>query len=69
MKEVTSLLSSINVSKSVGPNGLPNIILKECAEVLAPSTTAFINFGLSHGLCLSKRKYANITPVHKKRQT
>ena len=66
VKEVTSLLQSINVSKSVGPDSLPNIILKECAEVLAPSLTAFINFGLSHGLRLSQWKYANITPVHKK---
>ena len=40
-KEVTSLLQPINVRKSVGPDGLPN----ECAEVLAPSFTAFINFG------------------------
>ena len=66
VKEVTSLLQSINVNKSVVPDGLPNVILKECAEVSAPSLTAFINFGLSHGLCLSKWKYANITPVYKK---
>ena len=44
-KEVTSLLQPINVSKSVGLYGLPNIILKECSEVLASSLTAFINFG------------------------
>ena len=43
-KEVTSLLQPINVSKSVGPDDLPNI-LKECTEILASSLTAFINFG------------------------
>ena len=64
--DVTSLLQSVKITKSIGPDGLPNIILKECAEVLAPSLTAFINFGLSHGFYLSQWKYANLTPVHKK---
>ena len=41
MKEVRSVLQSINVSKSVGPDSLPNIILQECAQVLARSLSAF----------------------------
>ena len=64
--KVLSLLQSIKTNKSIGPDSLPNIILKECAEALTPSLTAFIDFGLSHGFYLSQWKFANLNPIHKK---
>ena len=34
----------------IGPDKMPNMVLKEFADVLAPSLTAFINFALQNGL-------------------
>ena len=65
LQDVTSLLQSIILRKSIGPDGLPNI-LKECANDLAPSITVLINCGLGHGLCPTYWKFANVTPIHKK---
>ena len=41
-------------------------MLKECAESLAPSVTAIVNFGLRTGLQLTEWKKANVAPIHKK---
>ena len=51
--KVFFLLQSIKTNKSIGPDGLPNI-LNECDEALAPSLTTFNNFGLSHGFYLGQ---------------
>ena len=45
---------------------LPTIVLKECAESLAPSVTAVVNFGLRTGLQLTEWKKKNVPPIHKK---
>ena len=34
----------------IGPDKMPNMILKEFADVLVPSLTAFINLVLQNGL-------------------
>ena len=52
--------------KAIGPDGLPTIILKKCAEAIAPSIIALINYGLYRGLYLTDWKYANIPPIFKK---
>ena len=45
---------------------LPTLVLKECAEVLAPSITAVINFSLREGVQLTNWKKANVSPIFKK---
>ena len=40
--------------KAIGPDKLPTIVLKECAEFLAPCVTAVVNFGLRTGLKLTE---------------
>ena len=66
LHDVTSLLQSINVRESIGPDGLPNIILKGCANSFAPFITALINCGLRYGLCSTYWKFVNVTAIHKK---
>ena len=60
------LLPSLNAKKSTGPDNLPALILKNCAESLSPSLTALINASLKSGVYISEWKKANIPPVHKK---
>ena len=48
--EVRDYLRSLDVNKAIGPDQLPTIVLKECADSLAPSITAIINHGLRNGL-------------------
>jgi hypothetical protein len=54
------------VYKPIGPDKLPTIVLKECAESLAPSITAIVNFSLREGLQLTDWKKANVPPIYKK---
>ena len=42
-EEVTELFTSLESSKAPGPDNLPTVVLKKCANTLAPSITAFIN--------------------------
>ena len=65
-KEVEDLLSSIDISKSIGPDGVHPRILKECAVVIAPSLTKLFNMSLTKGVFPKQWKVANVTPVHKK---
>ena len=65
LDEVSSLLSQLDTSKATGPDKLPAIILKNCANSLSPSLAAFINTSLKTGLYLSEWKEANISPIHK----
>ena len=66
VEEISKILSSLDVHKAIGPDKLPTIVLKVCAESLAPSVTAVVNFGLRTGLQLTEWKKANIPPIHKK---
>ena len=64
--EVCELLSTLDTSKATGPDNLPVVILKNCANSLSPSLTAFINASLRSGFYVSEWKQANISPIHKK---
>ena len=65
-EDIFSLLSNLDVSKATGPDKLPAIVLKKCAESLSPSLSVFINTSLRTALYISEWKQANISPVHKK---
>ena len=62
--EVRDYLRSLDVNIAIGPDQLPTIVLKECADSLAPSITAIINHGLHNGLHLTQWKCVNIPPVN-----
>ena len=60
------ILRLLDTKKAIGHDKLPTIVLKECADSLAPSITAIINFSLNKGFQLSDWKKANIPPIFKK---
>ena len=61
--EIVGILRSLDTKKAIGHDKLPTIVLKECADSLAPSITAIINFSLIKGFQLSDWKKANIPPI------
>ena len=64
--EIVGILRSLDTKKAIGHDKLPTIVLKECADSLAPSITVIINFSLNKGFQLSDWKKANIPPIFKK---
>ena len=54
--EIVDILRSLDTKKAIGHDKLPIIVLKECADSLAPSITAIINFPLNKGFQLSDWK-------------
>ena len=54
--EVVDILCSLDTKKAIGHDKLPTIVFKECADPLAPSITAIINFSLNKGFQLSDWK-------------
>ena len=54
--EVMDILRSLDTKKAIGHDKLPTIVFKECADPLAPSITAIINFSLNKGFQLSDWK-------------
>ena len=63
---IAALLSSVDKSKSCGPDGLSAVILKECADILSNPLSIIFNKCLTTGIFPEKWKEANIIPVHKK---
>ena len=56
----------LDITKACGPDGIPAILLKECAYEIAPTLCMIFNTSLKTA-CLPKEwKEANVTPVHKK---
>ena len=64
--KVQEQLSSLNVTKSVGCDGISARFLKEAAEVIASPLTHIINLSLSSGQVPSDFKTARVVPLYKK---
>ena len=60
------LLQGMNVNKAAGPDGIPNKILKSCAEEIAPVLTLIFKKSLETGNLPPDWKKANVTPLFKK---
>ncbi|CAB4035969.1 Hypothetical predicted protein [Paramuricea clavata] len=69
IEEVLSLLSALSTGKATGPDGISARLLKECADVIAPSLTELFNKSLALGKVPTEWKYANIVPVPKTKET
>ena len=63
---VTKLLKNINPSKACGPDALPNSVLKNCAETLAPAVADIFQLSLKSGTLPDDWKRANVSCVFKK---
>ena len=62
---VNKLPRSIDTSKTSGSDGIPGLLLKCRATVLAPSLTRIFNISIVTGTVLHLFKKATITPIYK----
>ena len=63
--QVVGVLRNVNSQKVCGPDNIPNRLLIELADVIAPSLCELFNMSLALGVVPLQWKMANITPVHK----
>ena len=65
-KDVTKVLNELKIHKASGPDGIPSIVLKNCASALAPVLGKLYRLCLSTCSFPSCWKFAIIQPVPKK---
>jgi hypothetical protein len=65
LTKVYKLLSTIKTSKSAGHDRIPGKLLRDAAEVIAPSLTAIFNASINTGIFPEDFKIAIISPIHK----
>ncbi|XP_063829236.1 uncharacterized protein LOC135078639 [Ostrinia nubilalis] len=65
-REVLNVLRSLDVNKASGPDGIPAIVLRNCAPELSPILTRLYRLSLETGLVPKSWKLANVQPVPKK---
>ena len=64
-EDVFSTLCHISTKKAVGPDAIPNTVLKECADILAGPVSAIINSSIRQGVVPTQWKIARISPLPK----
>ena len=65
-KDVFSALSGLDTKKAYGPDGVPPVVLKNCASVLTPCLGKLFRLCLSSNIFPTCWKFALIQPVPKK---
>ena len=63
--EVMRSLQRLNTNKAVGPDQLPNWLLKECAVTLSPPVCSIWNASIREGQVPKAWKYGDIRPLPK----
>ncbi len=63
--EVYKILSSIDVSKSTGHDGISNKLLKDSADIISYSLSLIFNTSINTGVFPNDFKTAIISPIHK----
>ena len=63
---VTKLLKDLNVAKACGPDGIPNKVLKTCAEQIAPAITTIFQKSIDTGELPTDWRNANVSSIYKK---
>ena len=66
---VTKKLSTLNIWKACGNDGIPNDVLKECAATLAGPLTHIFNRSLQSGQFPAQWKRGEIKPLYKHKGT
>ncbi|CAH8818693.1 unnamed protein product, partial [Schistosoma curassoni] len=64
--DVRGCLQSLNSSRCLGPDGIPNILFKKCADVLCHPFTTIFNRSFSSNLIPKMWRKMKIIPVPKK---
>ena len=63
---VAKQLKNVNPAKACGPDGIPNMILKTCADAIAPALTCIYRRSIQTGQLPADWRSASITAVFKK---
>ena len=66
VEETYNVLLSLDVNKSVGPDGISNRMLRDTAYSSSVSLTDIFNYSLKTGIFPSDWKKANVSPIFKK---
>ena len=66
---VCNLLKAINPHKAYGPDQIPNVILKNCADTLAPALRDIFQRSLDTAVLPSDWRTANVSAVFQKFDT
>lgn len=64
--DVLEILSNLNISKAVGPDGISPKVLKECAYQIVLPLCHIFNLSLRSGVMPEDWLKANVVPVYKK---
>ena len=64
--EIENVISSLDSNKSVGPNSIPNKILKLLKNDISSQLSEIFNISFSSGVFPSILKIAKVIPIHKK---
>lgn len=65
-RKISLALKKMNRFAAPGPDGIPPIILKECAGIIYPILSVFFNSCMTQHFVPSEWKSANVVPIHKK---
>ncbi|BES96254.1 WD repeat domain 59 [Nesidiocoris tenuis] len=63
--DVERELLSLDPDKGAGPDGLPPVLLRSCADILVAPLSALFNLSLSSGSFPHLWKASYVTPIHK----
>ena len=66
--EISKIISSLNSSKSTGPNSIPTKILKLLQVQISKHLTDIFNLSFTTGIFPHSLKSAKVIPIHKKSQ-
>ena len=66
VEETYNVLLSLDVNKSVGPDGMSSRMLRDTAYSSSVSLTDIFNYSLKTGIFPSDWKKANVSPIFKK---
>ena len=64
-EEVYQVLSTLQIKKACGPDGIGPLVLQACASPLTPILHHLFSFSLNNGVVPTKWKLHAITPVFK----
>ena len=65
--EIFAALRSLDTSKASGPDCISNVVLVSCAQPLSYPLFLIVNKSFETGVFPAQWKYANVTPVYKKK--
>jgi hypothetical protein len=66
ISEVESILQDLDVNKGSGPDGIPPIILKNCASAFARPLSLLFNRSMGTSVFPDRWKVSYVTPIFKK---